>query len=120
MIYAELGDYFETPLQRFQFLSKYSRWNWEASRRETWVETVDRAVNYLRKLSKNKLPEKDYQRIKQYILEMKAMPSMRLMAMAGPAAERDSTTIYNCAYAPVDRLETFSDALTVSMAGCGM
>jgi ribonucleoside-diphosphate reductase alpha chain len=41
------------------------------------------------------------------------------MAMAGPAAERDSTTIYNCAYAPVDRLETFSDALTVSMAGCG-
>ena len=113
------NDYFPTQLQLYQFKSKYSRWDWETGRRETWTETVDRAVTYLRKLSQDKLPEKDYKRIRRFILEMKAMPSMRLMAMAGPAAERDSTTIYNCAYAPVDRLESFSDALVVSMAGCG-
>ena len=117
--YRELNKYFETPLQQFQFLGKYSRFNWEKGRRETWTETVNRAVRYLRDLSQNKLDDEEYEEIREYILEMKAMPSMRLMAMAGPAAERDSTTIYNCAYAPVDRLETFSDALTVSMAGCG-
>jgi len=119
MIYRELDDYFETQLQMYQYLSKYSRFDWEKRRRETWSETVKRAVDFLRELSENKLSEEDYAEIHNYILEMKAMPSMRLMAMAGAAAERDSTTIYNCAYAPVDRIETFSDALTVSMAGCG-
>ena len=117
--YRVLAENFETGLQKFQFLNKYSRWDWDKERRETWLETVDRSVEYLRGLSQNKLDDEDYDEIARYIFEMKAMPSMRLIAMAGPAAERDSTTIYNCAYAPVDRLETFSDALTISMAGCG-
>lgn len=39
--------YFPTPLQRFQFYDKYSRFNSELGRRETWVETVDRSVAFL-------------------------------------------------------------------------
>src|SRR5687767_8741392 len=45
------NDYFPTPLQRFSHLDKYSRFRYDLGRRETWVETVTRASNYLRKLS---------------------------------------------------------------------
>ena len=118
--YWESDQYFPTPIQSFQFYDKYSRFNKELGRRETWEESVDRAVNFLRKLSENKLNDSDYVEIKEAMLNMEAFCSMRLFAMAGPAAERDHTTIYNCAYLPVDRLESFSEALSVYMAGCGV
>src|SRR3989339_453715 len=51
---------------------------------------------------------------------MKAMPSMRLLAMAGPAARRSNIAIYNCSYLPVDSLDSFVEALTISMNGCGV
>lgn len=112
--------YFKTELQKFQFYDKYSRFNYDLGRRETWVETVDRAVQYLRELSKNQLTDDDYNAIHHSILEMKAMPSMRLLAMAGPAAKRNGISIYNCSYLPVDRLSSFVEALVISMSGCGV
>jgi len=114
------GKYFETPLQQFQFFDKYSRFNYSLGRRETWIETVDRSVAFLRKLSKGLLPETIYHDIRQSILQMDVMPSMRLLAMAGPAAERNNIAIYNCSYMPVDSLASFSEALLISMSGCGV
>src|SRR5205807_3451552 len=61
-----------------------------------------------------------YAHMRRMILEMKSMPSMRLLAMAGAPARRDSTTIYNCSALPVDSIEAFSEALLISMAGCGV
>jgi len=54
------------------------------------------------------------------MLEMKAMPSMRLLAMAGKAASRDNVTIYNCSYLTIDSLSAFQEILRISMAGCGV
>src|SRR5207248_11775573 len=59
-----------------------------------------------------------YAQMRRMILEMKSMPSMRLLAMAGAPARRDSTTIYNCSALPVDSIDAFSEALLISMAGC--
>lgn len=118
--FAESDTYFPTQLQKFQFYDKYSRFNYELGRRETWVETVDRAVAFLRELSEDKLPATDYERIKRGILEMKVMPSMRLLAMAGQAARRNNIAIYNCAYLPVDSIDSFVEALIISMSGCGV
>lgn len=118
--FAESDTYFPTQLQKFQFYDKYSRFNYELGRRETWVETVDRAVAFLRELSEDKLPATDYERLRQGILEMKVMPSMRLLAMAGQAARRNNIAIYNCAYLPVDSIDSFVEALIISMSGCGV
>lgn len=118
--FADSDKYFPTQLQKFQFYDKYSRFSYELGRRETWKETVERAVNYLKELSEEKLSKEIYQRIHQFILEMKAMPSMRLLAMAGPAARRNNISIYNCSYLPVDSLDSFVEALLISMAGCGV
>lgn len=118
--FAESDRYFPTSLQKFQFFDKYSRFDYNLGRRETWVETVDRATNFLKELSFNKLPEETYQRLRKGILEMKATPSMRLLAMAGPAARRQNICIYNCSFLPVDSVDSFVEAMIISMSGCGV
>ncbi len=112
--------YFPTQLQKFQFFDKYSRFNYDLGRRETWVETVDRAVDYLKELSKNKLEKSVYSRIRKFVLEMKSAPSMRLLATAGDAAKRQNISIYNCSYLPVDSVDSFCEILLISMSGCGV
>ncbi len=118
--FAESDEYFPTQLQKFQFYDKYSRFNYELGRRETWIETVSRAVDFLRELSDYRLPAETYDRLYHGILEMKVMPSMRLLAMAGPAARRNNIAIYNCSYMPVDSIDSFVEALVISMSGCGV
>ncbi len=118
--FAESDKYFGNQIQKFQFFDKYSRFNYDYGRRETWKETVDRAVEYLRELSGDKLDKKVYDRIRKSVLEMKATPSMRLLAMAGPAARRNNIGIYNCSYQPVDSIDSFVEALIISMNGCGV
>lgn len=118
--YEESDKYFPTPIQKFQFFDKYSRFNYDLGRRETWVETVDRSVNYLYDLAGNRLDSSVYQRIRKSILNMESMPSMRLLAMAGPAAHRNNMAIYNCSYQPVESVDSFVEALLISMAGCGV
>lgn len=109
-LFDESSQYFPTPLQQFQFYDKYSRYDENLGRRETWVETVDRSVAFLRELVQDQiertrdrhdkrakdLPEETWVEIRQAILEMRVMPSMRLLAMAGPAARRQNLAIYNC------------------------
>ena len=118
--FAESDPFFPTQIQKFQFYDKYSRFNYDLGRRETWVETVNRATEYLKELSEYRLPAETYERIRQGILNMKAMPSMRLLAMAGPAARRNNIAIYNCSYMPVDSVDSFVEALIISMSGCGV
>ena len=118
--FAESERYFPTALQKFQFFDKYSRFNYELGRRETWIETVDRSVAFLHELAGDRLPSTTYERIRRAILEMRSMPSMRLLAMAGPAARRNNVAIYNCSYQPVESIDSFVEALSISMSGCGV
>lgn len=118
--FAASDQYFPTPIQKFQFFDKYSRFNYELGRRETWIETVDRSVDFMYELAGDRLPRETYERIRRAILEMQAMPSMRLLAMAGPAARRNNIAIYNCSYQPVESIDSFVEALIISMAGCGV
>jgi ribonucleoside-diphosphate reductase alpha chain len=118
--FSQADAYFPTPIQQFQFYDKYSRFNYDLGRRETWLETVNRAVDYLKELSENRLPEEDYARVRKAILNMEAMPSMRLLAMAGEPARRNNVAIYNCSYLPADSIDSFVEALVISMSGCGV
>ena len=118
-LFAEAAQYFPTPLQQFQFFDKTSRFDYAKGRRETWPETVDRAINYLAELAP---PLTDWLRSegRHMILTMQAMPSMRLLAMAGPAARRQNLAIYNCTYLSVDDVQAFVEMLIISMSGCGV
>lgn len=115
---------FTEPSQRFNFYDKYSAYNWDLGRRETWLETVDRTVDHLRwEVEQHKpgaISEDTFTRIHDAIFNQRVMPSMRLLAMAGPAARRNSMSLYNCSYLPVKDTEAFVEALLISMAGCGV
>ena len=118
--FDQADHFFPTTIQQFQFYDKYSRFDYDLGRRETWLETVQRSVDYLRELSQNRLSEEDYGRIHRAILEMKVMPSMRLLAMAGEPARRNNIAVYNCSYLPADSIDSFVEALIISMSGCGV
>lgn len=118
--FEESDRYFPTDLQKFQFYDKYSRFNYDLGRRETWIETVDRSVAFLHELAGDRLPRETYERVRKGVLEMRAMPSMRLLAMAGSAARRNNITIYNCSYMPVESIDAFVESLIISMSGCGV
>lgn len=118
-VFAEAARYFPSPLQQFQFFDKTSRFDYAKGRRETWPESTDRAVEYLCELAPTMA---DWLRTegREMILTTQALPSMRLMAMAGPAAWRQNLSIYNCAYLPVNDVEAFPEMLIISMSGCGV
>lgn len=118
--FDESDVYFKTPIQKYQFYDKYSRYNYSLGRRETWIETVDRAVDYMHHLAGDRLERDVYERIRLGIRNMQVMPSMRLLAMAGPAAIRNPVSIYNCSYMVVTNLDAFVEALYISMSGCGV
>ncbi len=118
--FDQSARYFPTQLQQFQFFDKYSRFDYKLGRRETWVETVNRTVDFLYELAGPRLEAETYERVRRGILEMKVTPSMRMLAMAGPAARRSNITIYNCSYQPVESIDSFVEALIISMSGCGV
>src|SRR5918911_277205 len=71
--FAEADQYFPTPIQKFQFFDKYSRFDYDKGRRETWIETVDRTVAFLHELvqthSGADLGAEPFERIRRMILE---------------------------------------------------
>ena len=48
------------------------------------------------------------------------MPSMRAMWSAGPAAEFDNITMYNCSFLSVNCVEAFAETLYILMCGTGL
>lgn len=116
--------YFATPIQEFQFYDKYSRYIEEIGRRETWEETVSRGINFLRDAVRNNaatdLTEEEWREIEEGFLLMEAVPSMRLVQMAGPAAYRENLAIYNCSATSIDSLSKFSEILYILMQGTGV
>lgn len=116
---------FETDLQKVQFLDKYSRWNEEKGRRETWEETVDRVIAFLgRKLFNHgggaALDAIDFEALRKAMLDLEVLPSMRVVQMAGPALERCNVGAYNCSYLPLKDWQAFSELLYILMQGTGV
>jgi ribonucleoside-diphosphate reductase alpha chain len=101
--------------QKFIAVSRYARWLPDEGRRETWDETVER---YMENIVSPIINDTDD--IKNAILGLSIMPSMRAMMTAGPAAERDNTCIYNCSYLPVDDPKSFDEAMFILLCGTGV
>ena len=112
------------PYKNFIHISRYARWTEEKNRRETWVETVDRYINFMKDflvLNYGYSPNaKIFDEVKDAILNHRIMPSMRALMTAGPALERDHIAAYNCSFIAVDSLRAFDEAMYVLMNGTGV
>jgi ribonucleotide reductase alpha subunit len=82
---AESKKYFSNPLAEFVYYRTYAKWIEEEGRRETWIETVDRYIDFMRDNLGAKLTESEYSEIRETILNQESMPSMRLLQFAGKA-----------------------------------
>lgn len=113
-----------TLYQQFIFMSRYSRWIGSEGRRETWDETVTRYFTFFRRhLMENcqyELSDETIEELKSYIMDLKVMPSMRALATAGLALEKDNVAGYNCSYVPIEHQRIFSEILFILMNGVGV
>ena len=113
-----------TPYQQFIHKSRYARWIDDEQRRENWDETVDRYIGFMQDqvLMKHniKLDDKTVNELRDGILSLDVMPSMRAMMTAGPALSRDNICGYNCSYIPVDSPRAFDECMYILMCGTGV
>ncbi len=115
----ESKKYFKNPLSEFIYYRTYSRWIEEEGRRETWIETVDRYISFMRENIEDKLTEIEYAEIREAILNQEVMPSMRLMWGAGKAARKTNIVGYNCSFIAPTKLKDFAEIMYISMCGTG-
>ena len=111
--------YFRNSLGEFVYYRSYSRWIAEEDRRETWIETVDRYISFMKENVGNKIKESEYKELREGILTHKAMPSMRLLQFAGGAASKTSVCAYNCSYIAPESFQDLAEIMYVSMCGTG-
>jgi ribonucleoside-diphosphate reductase alpha chain len=111
--------YFKNPLGEFIYYRTYSRWISEESRRETWIETVDRYISFMKENLGKKLKESEYKEVREGILNMEAMPSMRLLQFSGNAARNSNVCAYNCSYIAPESFRDIAEIMYVSMCGTG-
>jgi ribonucleoside-triphosphate reductase len=116
----ESKRYFANPLAELVYYRSYSRWIEEEGRREAWVETVDRYLDFMRETLADRLEEAQYGAVRRAILEQRVMPSMRLLWAAGKAARANHATAYNCAFLAPTRLEDLAQVMYLLMCGVGV
>lgn len=117
----ESRKYFDyDPYREFIFYRTYSRWLDSEGRRETWIETVDRFMNFMKENLGKVLSDSEYEKIKQAILYQQVMPSMRLLWSAGPACRATNVAAYNCSFIAPTKIEDFGDIMYILMCGAGL
>jgi len=117
---SESKKYFRNPLGEFVYFRTYSKWIENENRRETWIETVDRYMAFMKENLGNKLKEAEYKEVRETILKQEAMPSMRLLQFAGPAARATNVCAYNCSFIAPSNWRDFGEIMYISMCGTGV
>lgn len=120
MLAEQSKRYFRNPLSEFIYYRTYSRWIEAEGRRETWIETVDRYLNFMRENLGEKISNEDYTELREAILKQEVMPSMRLMWSAGTAAKKNNITAFNCSFIAPTKLSDFAEIMYLSMSGTGV
>jgi ribonucleoside-diphosphate reductase alpha chain len=116
----ESKKYFRNTLSEFVYLRTYARWIENENRRETWIETIDRYIDFMRENLGNKLTKNEYQEIREAMLNQEVMPSMRLLQFAGKAAGATNVCAYNCSFIAPSKLQDFGEVMYISMCGTGV
>ena len=97
---------------------KYAKYLPELNRRETWEELVTRNKNmHIKKYPqlKDEIEEKY-----KFVYDKKVLPSMRSMQFAGKSIEISPNRVYNCAFLPIDSVESFSETMFLLLGGTGV
>ncbi len=116
---ADSKKYFKNALGELVYYRSYSRWIDTENRRETYIETVDRYLAFMKENLGSKLKDAEYKEIREAILNQHAMPSMRLFQFAGKAARVTNVCAYNCSFIAPESFQDLAEIMYVSMCGTG-
>lgn len=119
-VFDESSNYFVSSYEEFIFYRTYSKWQDDLGRRETWIETIDRFMAYMKKNLGNKMSTKDYVDVKEAILKQEVCPSMRLLWSAGEACEKTNVWAYNCSYVAPSAWQDLGEIMYILMCGAGL
>src|SRR3989339_657398 len=116
----ESSKYFYSPYSEYIFYQFYSRWVPELGRRETWVEAIDRYMDYMKENMGDKLTAQEYGDVREAILNQDICPSMRLLWSAGKACRQSNVWAYNCSYIAPTCPQDLGEIMYISMCGAGL
>ena len=97
---------------------KYAKYLAEKNRRETWEELVTRN----KEMHQKKFPKLATEIEEKYklVYTKKVLPSMRSLQFGGKPIEISPNRIYNCAYLPIDHIDSFSETMFLLLGGTGV
>ena len=97
---------------------KYAKYIPEFNRRETWEELVTRNKNmHIKRYPKLKDEIED---VYKMVYSKKILPSMRSLQFGGKPIEISPNRVYNCAYLPIDHIDSFSEVMFLLLGGTGV
>ena len=97
---------------------KYAKYIPELNRRETWEELVTRNKNmHIKRYPKLK---DEIENVYKLVYEKKILPSMRSLQFGGKPIEISPNRVYNCAYLPIDHIDSFSEIMFLLLGGTGV
>lgn len=106
-------------LSQIVVYSKYSKFNSNIQRRETWEELVLRNAA----MHANKYPQIEseiYEVYARSVLTKKVVPSMRSFQFAGKAIEVNNSRMFNCASRKLDSATAFAEVMFLLLGGSGV
>lgn len=110
-----------TDYQALIAASRYARWDESKGRRELWPETVERYMTHVVDGKvEHKIDDDLRTALKDAILNLEVMPSMRALMTAGEALERDNMAGYNCSFVAIDHPRAFDEILYILTCGTGV
>jgi ribonucleoside-diphosphate reductase alpha chain len=97
---------------------KYAKFIPELNRRETWHELVTRN----KQMHIKRYPElkDEIEDVYELVYEKKILPSMRSLQFGGKPIEISPNRVYNCAYLPIDHIDSFSEIMFLLLGGTGV
>jgi ribonucleoside-triphosphate reductase len=112
-------------LSNYTFYSRYSRFNTEKKRRETWEEAVGRVFDMHRKKYADaiaKFPELDKHIEFAQMMQTKkrVLAAQRSLQFAGEPIFKHELKMFNCLFTHVDRVRVFQEMMYSLLCGCGV
>lgn len=108
-----------TPLGEFTYYRTYSRWIPELNRRECWLETIQRVIEYNCSL----LPttKEEAEELFDNMFNLRQFPSGRSLWIAGTKSSEDFPLAnYNCSGVVIDSFKKFGELFHALLVGAGV
>lgn len=109
----------------FIYLRTYSRWIPEKNRREEWIETCQRVVEYSMSLYQGPATEEQLREEAEFMFDqlyhLRVFPAGRTLWIGGSeAAKKFGSANFNCAFVVMDKVSAITDLFHLLMVGAGV